>query len=115
MASTAIIYHNPRCNTSRTALRIIEESGLEPTIVKYLDTPPTKDGLRKLLDDAGLSASQAIRKQEPVYKELDLAHASEDELIAAMVDNPILIERPIVVTDQGTVLARPADKVREIL
>lgn len=115
MTSTATIYHNPRCNTSRTVLKLIQEAGIEPTVVKYLETPPSKDGLRKLLDDAGLTASQAIRKREAVYKELSLKDASEDELIAAMVDNPILIERPIVVTDKGTVLARPADKVREVL
>ncbi|WP_112300825.1 ArsC/Spx/MgsR family protein, partial [Rhodococcus wratislaviensis] len=87
----------------------------EPTVVKYLETPPSRDGLRKLLDDAGLKPSEAIRKKETVFKELGLAEASEDELLEAMVDNPILIERPIVVTDKGTVLARPAEKVREVL
>jgi arsenate reductase len=71
--------------------------------------------LRKLLDDAGLKPSEAIRTKETVFKELGLAEASEDELLEAMVDNPILIERPIVVTDKGTVLARPAEKVREVL
>lgn len=115
MTSIATIYHNPRCNTSRTALKLIQEAGIEPTVVKYLETPPTKDGLRKLLNDAGLTASQAIRKREPVYKELGLKDATEDELIAAMVTHPILIERPIVVTDKGTVLARPAENVRGIL
>lgn len=111
----ATIYHNPRCNTSRTTLKLMQEAGVEPTVVKYLETPPTEDLLRTLLSDAGLKPSQAIRKREAVYKELGLADASEDELIAAMVANPILIERPIVVTDKGTVLARPAEKVREIL
>ncbi len=71
--------------------------------------------MRKLLDDAGLKPSEAIRKKEAVFKELGLADASEDELLEAMVDNPILIERPIVVTDRGTVLARPAAKVSDIL
>ncbi|MFD4368397.1 arsenate reductase (glutaredoxin) [Rhodococcus sp. NPDC058521] len=115
MAENATIYHNQRCNTSRTVLRLIEESGIEPTVVKYLETPPSRDGLRKLLDDAGLQPSQAIRKREAVYKELGLADATEDQLLEAMVDNPILIERPIVVTDKGTVLARPAEKVEEVL
>lgn len=115
MASTATIYHNPRCSTSRNTLALLQEHGIEPTIVKYLDTPPSLDELRSLLDAAGLAPSQAIRKKEAVYKELNLAEASEDELLAAMVDNPILIERPIVVTDKGTVLARPVDKVRDIL
>ncbi|GBF14113.1 arsenate reductase [Rhodococcus sp. Br-6] len=114
-AKNATIYHNPRCSTSRNTLKLIEEAGLEPTVVKYLETPPSRDGLRKLLDDAGLRPSEAIRKKEAVYKELGLASASEDELLDAMVDNPILIERPIVVTDRGTVLARPYEKVREIL
>ncbi len=115
MAKTATIYHNPRCSTSRTVLGIIQESGIEPTVVRYLDTPPSRDGLRKLLDDAGLLPSQAIRKREPKFAELGLAGADEDALLEAMVDNPILIERPIVVTDKGTRLARPADSVREIL
>lgn len=115
MANNATIYHNQRCNTSRTVLRLIEEAGIEPTVIKYLETPPSRDGLRKLLDDAGLKPSQAVRTRESLYKELGLADATEDELLAAMVDNPILIERPIVVTDKGTVLARPADKVSDIL
>ncbi|MBY6414600.1 arsenate reductase (glutaredoxin) [Rhodococcus sp. BP-252] len=115
MTTSAIIYHNPRCNTSRTVLKAIQEAGIEPTVVKYLETPPTTDGLRTLLDDAGLTPSQAIRTKEAVYKELGLADASDDELIAAMVDHPILIERPIVKTDKGTVLARPADKVQDVL
>ncbi|MBH0118006.1 arsenate reductase (glutaredoxin) [Rhodococcus sp. NPDC003382] len=115
MAKTATIYHNPRCSTSRNTLKVLQEAGLEPTVVKYLETPPSRDGLRKLLDDAGLKPSEAIRRKEALFTELNLADASEDELIDAMVDNPILIERPIVVTDKGTVLARPVDKVREIL
>ncbi|MFE3293188.1 arsenate reductase (glutaredoxin) [Rhodococcus sp. NPDC059234] len=115
MATKATIYHNQRCSTSRTVLALIEEAGITPTVVKYLETPPSRDGLRKLLDDAGLKPSQAIRKKESVYKELGLSGAGEDELLDAMVENPILIERPIVVTDVGTVLARPAEAVREIL
>ncbi|MFZ2526789.1 MAG: arsenate reductase (glutaredoxin) [Rhodococcus sp. (in: high G+C Gram-positive bacteria)] len=115
MATTATIYHNPRCSTSRNTLKVLQEAGLEPTVVKYLETPPSRDGLRKLLDDAGLKPSEAIRRKESLFTELNLADASEDELVDAMVANPILIERPIVVTDKGTVLARPVDKVREIL
>ncbi|MEZ7237591.1 arsenate reductase (glutaredoxin) [Rhodococcus sp. GXMU-t2271] len=115
MATTATIYHNPRCSTSRNTLKVLQEAGLEPTVVKYLETPPSRDGLRKLLDDAGLVPSQAIRRKESLFGELNLADASEDELLDAMVAHPILIERPIVVTDKGTVLARPAEKVHEIL
>ncbi|ATQ32075.1 arsenate reductase (glutaredoxin) [Rhodococcus ruber] len=115
MATTATIYHNPRCSTSRNTLKVLQEAGLEPTVVKYLETPPSRDGLRKLLDDAGLVPSQAIRRKESLFGDLNLADASEDELLDAMVAHPILIERPIVVTDKGTVLARPVEKVREIL
>ncbi len=113
--SDVTIYHNPRCSTSRTVLGTLQDAGLTPTIIKYLETPPDEATLRKLLDDAGLAPSQAIRKKESLYRELELAGKSEDELLAAMVANPILIERPIVVTGKGTVLARPAGKVEEIL
>ncbi|MFF0815996.1 arsenate reductase (glutaredoxin) [Rhodococcus sp. NPDC003318] len=114
-ATQATIYHNQRCSTSRKVLALIEEAGIVPTVVKYLETPPSRDGLRKLLDDAGLQPSEAIRKKEALYKELGLAEASEDELLDAMVENPILIERPLVVTDRGTVLARPIEKVTTVL
>ncbi|QCQ90090.1 arsenate reductase (glutaredoxin) [Rhodococcus sp. SGAir0479] len=114
-ATTATIYHNPRCSTSRNTLKLIEEAGLEPTVVKYLETPPTRDELSTLLSDAGLRPSEAVRRKEARFRELGLATASEDELLDAMVAEPILIERPIVVTDRGTVLARPYEKVREIL
>ena len=104
-----------RCNTSRTVLGLIRDAGIEPTIVKYLDTPPTRSELEKLLADAGLEPSQAVRKRETQFKELGLADASESEILDAMIEHPILIERPFVVTDKGTVLARPAAKVEEIL
>ncbi len=106
--ASATIFHNQRCNTSRTVLGLIRDAGIEPTIVKYLDTPPTRSELEKLLADAGLEPSQAVRKRETQYKELGLADASESEILDAMIEHPILIERPFVVTDKGTVLARPA-------
>ncbi|MFI8566356.1 arsenate reductase (glutaredoxin) [Rhodococcus sp. NPDC078407] len=115
MTTTATIYHNPRCNTSRTVLKTIEESGVVPRVIRYLETPPTEDELRTLLADAGLEPRQAIRTRESIYKELGLADADADTLIAAMIEHPILIERPIVVTDKGTVLARPAEKVHSVL
>ncbi|MDI6630026.1 arsenate reductase (glutaredoxin) [Rhodococcus sp. IEGM 1343] len=115
MTGSATIYHNPRCNTSRTVLEAIEETGVVPRVIRYLDSPPTEDELRALLADAGLEPRQAIRTRESIYKELGLAGADADTLIAAMVQHPILIERPIVVTDKGTVLARPADKVQTVL
>lgn len=113
--ASATIFHNQRCNTSRTVLGLIRDAGIEPTIVKYLDTPPTRSELEKLLADARLEPSQAVRKRETQYKELGLADASESEILDAMIEHPILIERPFVVTDKGTVLARPAAKVKEIL
>lgn len=115
MTGSATIYHNPRCSTSRTVLKAIEETGVVPRVIRYLDSPPTEDELRALLADAGLEPRQAIRTRESIYKELGLAGADADTLIAAMVQHPILIERPIVVTDKGTVLARPADKVQTVL
>ncbi|MBY4013129.1 arsenate reductase (glutaredoxin) [Rhodococcus fascians] len=115
MTRAATIYHNPRCNTSRTVLKTIEDAGIVPQVVKYLETPPTEDELRTLLADAGLEPRQALRTRESIYKELELAEADDETLIAAMAAHPILIERPIVVTDKGTVLARPADKVLAVL
>ncbi|MDI9916638.1 arsenate reductase (glutaredoxin) [Rhodococcus sp. IEGM 1379] len=113
--SSATIFHNNRCNTSRTVLALLRERGIEPTVVMYLDNPPTREELEKLLSDAGLAPSGAVRKRETEYKELGLADASESEILDAMIEHPILIERPFVVTDKGTVLARPADKVEAIL
>ncbi|MDV8068757.1 arsenate reductase (glutaredoxin) [Rhodococcus sp. IEGM 1366] len=113
--ASATIFHNQRCNTSRTVLARLREHDIEPTVVMYLDTPPTRSELDKLLSDAGLTPSQAVRKRESQYKELGLADASESKILDAMIEHPILIERPFVVTDKGTVLARPADKVEEIL
>jgi arsenate reductase (glutaredoxin) len=115
MPKSATIYHNPRCSTSRTVLETIRGAGVEPKIIEYLKTPPTRDELRTLLDDAGRKPSEAVRKRESLYKELGLADADEETIFAAMVDNPILIERPIVVTDKGTRLARPPASVTEIL
>ncbi|NLG56483.1 MAG: arsenate reductase (glutaredoxin) [Rhodococcus sp.] len=109
------IYHNPRCGTSRTALAALRDAGIEPTVVKYLETPPSRTELAKLLEAAGLAPSEAIRRKEAVYRELELADATEDQLLDAMAANPILIERPIVVTAKGTVLARPAERVADVL
>lgn len=109
------IYHNPRCGTSRTVLATIRDAGIEPTVVKYLETPPDEDTLRRLIADAGLTPGTAVRKRETVYKELALADADDETVLRAMLDNPILIERPFVVTDRGTILARPAATVTSVL
>lgn len=111
----ATIFHNPRCSTSRKALEKLREAGVEPTVVKYLDTGWTREQLQQLFADAGLSPRQAVRKREALYAELNLAQASDAELLDAMVAHPVLVERPFVVTDKGARLARPLESVDEIL
>lgn len=115
MPSTAVIYHNPRCSTSRKTLELLRDNGIEPTIIEYLKTPPSRAEIVTLVADAGIDVRSAVRKPESLYGELNLADASDDELLDAMAANPILIERPFVVTAKGTRLARPIDAVREIL
>ena len=110
-----VIYHNPRCSTSRKTLELLRDNGIEPTVVEYLKDPPTRAQLKKMINDAGIEVRAAVRKREPLYAELNLADADDDALLDAMVEHPILIERPFVVTDKGTRLARPIETVREIL
>lgn len=111
------IFHNPRCSKSRETLELIRERGIEPTIVEYLKTPPTREELAELIAKMGIPARALMRTKEAVYKELGLDDPSLDDerLIAAMVDNPILIERPIVVTARGVRLGRPPENVLEVL
>ncbi|MFW0784574.1 arsenate reductase (glutaredoxin) [Gordonia sp. CPCC 206044] len=111
----ATIYHNPKCSTSRKALDKLREAGVEPDIVKYVNEPYTREQLTTMISDAGLTVREAARKREALYKELDLDARSDDELLTEMVANPILVERPFVVTDKGTRLARPIDRLDEIL
>ncbi len=111
----ARIYHNPKCSTSRKTLELLRDNGIEPEIVQYLKTPPTRAELAQMITDAGIDVRTAMRKRESLYAELDLASASDDELLDAMAAHPILIERPFVVTSKGTRLARPMDSVRDIL
>ena len=114
-ADHAVIYHNPRCSTSRKTLDLLRDNGFEPTIVQYLKTPPSRSELVGMIRDAGIGVRTAVRKREPLYAELNLAGATDDQLLDAMAENPILIERPFVITPKGTRLARPIDAVREIL
>ncbi len=109
------IYHNPRCSTSRKTLDLLRENGIEPTVIQYLKTPPSRAELEKMIADAGIDVRTAVRKKEALFTELGLADAGDDELLDAMAEHPILIERPFVVTPKGTRLARPIDAVREIL
>jgi len=115
MGSRATIYHNPKCSTSRNTLDLLRDNGIEPEVVLYLKTPPSRAELVELIADAGIDVRTAVRKRESLYAELGLADASDDELLDAMAEHPILIERPFVVTPKGTRLARPMDSVREIL
>lgn len=111
----ATIYHNPKCSTSRKTLDLLRDSGFEPEVVHYLKTPPSRDELVRMISDAGIEVRAAVRKRESLYTELNLADAGDDELLDALAEHPILIERPFVVTPKGTRLARPIDSVREIL
>jgi arsenate reductase (glutaredoxin) len=115
MASDAVIYHNPRCSTSRKTLELLRDNAIEPKVVEYLKAPPSRAELVKMIRDAGIEVRAAVRKREALYAELNLADASDDQLLDAMAEHPILIERPFVVTSKGTRLARPVDTVREIL
>ncbi len=111
----ARIFHNPKCSTSRKTLDLLRENDIEPEIVLYLKTPPTRDELVSMIADAGIDVRTAVRKRESLYGELGLADATDDELLDALVQHPILIERPFVVTDKGTRLARPIENIHEIL
>jgi len=113
----ATIYHNPRCSKSRAALQLLQASDTEPTVIHYLDTPPTASEIRRLLDQLGIRAAQLLRRSEKPYKTLELKdHLDDDEfLIEAMAENPILIERPIVVIDEQAVIGRPTERVLELL
>ncbi|MBA4798370.1 arsenate reductase [Rhizobium rosettiformans] len=111
------IYHNPACGTSRNTLDLIRHAGIEPTVIEYLKTPPSKEDLAKMIADSGLSVRQAIREKGTPYEELGLADPalSDDQLLDAMIATPILINRPLVVTEMGTRLCRPSEVVLDIL
>jgi arsenate reductase len=112
----ATIYHNPRCGTSRKTLEILEaEPGIEIKVIEYLKAPPSRDELKRLYDRAGITPHDGLRTKERLADMLDLAHVSGSAVLDAMVEDPILIERPLVETEKGVRLCRPQDKVREIL
>lgn len=115
--STVTIFHNPKCGTSRNTLALIHHAGIEPQVVLYLETPPTRAELVKLIADCGLSVRDVLRSKGEVYDELQLADPkwSDDQLLDFMVAHPILINRPIVVTAKGTALCRPSEKVLDLL
>lgn len=112
------IFHNPRCSKSRQTLSLLEEKGIEPEVVKYLDTPPSIDKLKQLFEQLELESVRAMmRTKEDIYKQLNLADPTltDDQLFQAMFENPKLIERPIVVTNGKARHGRPPEQVLEIL
>lgn len=112
---TVIIYHNPSCGTSRNVLAILREKGLEPRVIEYLKTPLTRDQLRALVEQMGVPVREVIRWKEKLVTELNIEGAGDDVLLDAMVQHPILMNRPIVMTDKGARLCRPSETVAEIL
>jgi arsenate reductase len=114
---TVTIFHNPRCTKSRATLRLLEQRGLKPKIVDYLKTPPSAAELKAILKKLGLKPRELMRKGEPRYAELGLKQRAlnDDQLIALMAANPILIERPIVVSGGKVAIGRPPEKVLEVL
>lgn len=117
MTELVKIYHNPACGTSRNTLALIRHAGLEPMVIEYLKTPPSKDELIQLIKDSKLSVRETIRKNVDPYKDLELEqdHWTDEQLIDFMVQYPILINRPFVVTPKGTQLCRPSEVVLNII
>ncbi len=115
--SNIIIYHNPACGTSRNTLEMIRNSGNEPTIIYYLETPPSRDELVKLITDMGIAVRALLRKNVEPYEQLGLTddRFTDEQLIEFMLQHPILINRPVVVTPRGTRLCRPSELVLDIL
>jgi len=114
---TVTIYHNPDCGTSRNTLAMIRQSGTEPTIIEYLKTPPSREKLKELIAAMGIPVRALLREKGTPYKEIGLDDSkwSDDELLDFMMTYPILINRPIVVTDKDTKLCRPSEAVLDLL
>ena len=113
----ATIQHNPMCGTSRKTLEILRESGADVTVNEYLKSPPSRAELKRLYERAGITPREGLRAKEPLAEELGLTRpdVTDEDVLDAMAAHPILIERPLVETEKGAVLARPQDKVRDIL
>ena len=115
--SAVTIYHNPRCSTSRNALALLRERGIEPQVVEYLKTPPNRDELQRIAAATGEPLRALLRTKQPEYLEqgLDDPQLSDDQLLDAMLTTPVLINRPIVVSAKGARLGRPLERVLEVL
>lgn len=115
--SSITIYHNPRCSKSRQTLQLVRDSGVEPRVIEYLRMPPSAADLDEILRKLRLEPHELMRQKESVFSELDLKHRSlsRDEAIAVMIENPVLIERPIVVKGSKAVIGRPPENVQELL
>ena len=113
----ATIYHNPKCGTSRKTLEILQQEGAEVEVIDYLKHPPGRGELKRLYHRAGMNPSEGLRTKEQLAQDLDLlsGRVSEEAILKAMVENPILINRPLVETDKGVRLCRPQERVREII
>lgn len=117
MSQKVTIYHNPRCSKSRQTLQLLEDMGVKPRIIEYLKTPPSINNLKTLLSQLGFTEPrQLMRSNETIYQTLNLSDSSlsDDILLQAMHDNPILIERPIVVVDNHAQLGRPPEQVKKL-
>ena len=114
---TAIIYHNPRCTKSRQTLELLRENGVEPIVIEYLKTPPSVETLKNIIDVMGCEVRDILRKSESAYKEngLDDKSLSDYDILAVVVDNPILIERPIVTTEGKAAIGRPPENILAII
>ena len=113
----AVIFHNPMCGTSRKTLEILHNEGVDVEVIEYLKAPPSRDELKRLYERAGITPRQGLRDREPLAEELGLTRpdVSDDEILDAMMEHPILIQRPLVSTEKGVRLCRPQDEVRRIL
>mgnify|MGYP002129825578 FL=1 len=110
------IWHNPKCSKSRAAMELLENKNIDASVVKYLEQTPTKEQLIDVLKKLNMKASQLLRTGEDVYKELNLKDENDEEkIIEAMVKNPILIERPIIIKGKSAVIARPIENLEELL
>ena len=113
----ATIYHNPKCGTSRKTLALLEAAGADVTIIEYLKKPPSREELTRLYTRAGITAREGLRAKEPLAQDLGLTgeHVSEEAILDAMMEHPILINRPLVETEKGVRLCRPQEEVRALL